>query len=249
MEGPDKLASRRPMHEQLMRAVRSARERGHEALDEPSGKEILEAAGIRVPRSVVVDVGIDMRSAIADLKPPLVLKVVATGVVHKSDVGGVKLNLRTAEEAATAAAELLQMLRARHVEPQAWLVEEMAPRGVEVVVGGTMDPEFGPLVMVGLGGIFVEVLEDVSFRICPIDPIDAREMLAELKGAPLLGGARGGQGADLDSIVQVLLRVGGEDGLLIACAGEVAELDINPLIVSSDAAIAVDARFILQRRA
>lgn len=234
------------MHEQLTRAVRAARESGLAALDEPTGKKILRAAGIRVPRSAVVPLGRELGPVLADLQPPYVLKVVATGVVHKSDVGGVRLNLRSADEAAAAAAELLQALRARGIEPEAWLLEEMAPRGVEVVVGGTTDPEFGPLVMVGLGGIFVEVLQDVAFRICPIDEADAREMLDELKGAALLRGARGTEPANLDAIVQVLLQVGGEGGLLLAGAGQLAEVDINPLIVSREAAVAVDARFILQ---
>jgi acetyl-CoA synthetase (ADP-forming) len=202
-----------------------------------------------VPRSAVVAVGQDLRRAASDLQAPLVLKVVAPGVVHKSDVGGVRLNLRNAQEVATVADELLQALRARGIEHHAWLLEEMAPRGTEVVVGGTIDPEFGPLVMVGLGGIFVEVLQDVAFRLCPIIERDARDMLDELKGSALLRGARGGEPANIDAIVDVLLRVGGEGGLMLRGADEVAEIDINPLIVSREAAIAVDARFILQRRA
>jgi succinyl-CoA synthetase beta subunit len=236
------------MQEALARAVRDARDHQLGALDEPAGKGILEAAGIRVPRGTVVAVGADLREAASALRPPLVLKVVATSVVHKSDVGGVRLNLHGADDAAAAAADLLLALRAKGIEPQGWLIEEMAPRGLEVVVGGTLDAEFGPMVMVGLGGIFVEVLKDVAFRICPIDERDARDMLAELKGAALLRGARGGEPVSVDAIVDVLLRVGGEGGLLMAGAAELAELDINPLIVSRDAAVAVDARFILQHR-
>lgn len=230
-----------------VRALKSAREAGVHALDEPAGKKILEAAGIRVPRSVVVKAGEDIRSAAAKLQAPLVLKLVAKDVVHKSDVGGVRLNLRDPEELAHAADELQASLLSRGIEPHAWLVEEMAPRGIEVVVGGTMDPEFGPLVMVGLGGIFVEVLKDVAFRICPITTIDAREMIDELKGAALLKGARGAEPANIDAIVDVLMRVGGDDGLLMRGEGDVAEIDINPLIVSAHAAVAVDARFILNK--
>lgn len=232
-----------------VRGLRSAREAGLHALDEPAGKRILEAAGIRVPRSEVVRAGADIRAAAAKLRAPLVLKLVARDVVHKSDVGGVRLNLRTPEEVESAAGELRTQLRSRGIEADAWLVEEMAPRGTEVVVGGTMDPEFGPLVMVGLGGIFVEVLKDVSFRICPITRSDAREMLDELQGAALLKGARGGEAANIDAIVDVLLRVGGEQGLLMRGEGELAEIDINPLIVSREAAVAVDARFILNEGA
>jgi acetate---CoA ligase (ADP-forming) subunit beta len=237
------------MQDAFTEALLQARAAGIEALDEPAGKKILRGAGIRVPRSVVVPAGQDLRSAVTGLQPPLVLKVVAPGVVHKSDVGGVRLHLRSAEEVAQAAGELLDALRSRGIEPHAWLVEEMAPRGTEVVVGGTIDPEFGPLVMVGLGGIFVEVLQDVAFRICPIDACDAREMLEELKGSALLRGARGAEPANREAIVDVLLRVGGDGGLMLRGADELAEIDINPLIVSRDAAVAVDARFILQRRA
>lgn len=237
------------MENQYLASLRAARERQAEALDEPAAKEILKSAGIRVPRSVLVPAEGDLRSGASDLRPPLALKVVAPGLVHKSDVGGVRLDLRDAAAVAMAAEDLLGTLRAQGIEPQSWLVEEMAPRGTEVVVGGTMDPEFGPMVMVGLGGIFVEVLEDVAFRICPIAERDAREMLQELKGLALLRGARGREPADIDAIVDVLLRVGGEEGLLVRGAQEIAEIDINPLIVSREAAVAVDARFILQRRA
>jgi acyl-CoA synthetase (NDP forming) len=126
-----------------------------------------------------------------------------------------------------------------------FLLEEMAPAGQEVVIGGLRDPQFGPLVMVGLGGIFVEVLADVSFRICPIARIDAEEMLNELKGAALLRGARGRKPASREAIVEALLKIGGEGGLMMRHAQDIAEADINPLIVSDRAAVAVDARFVL----
>lgn len=237
------------MQDQYLFALRSARQRQVHVLDEPAGKEILRSAGIRVPRSALVAADGDVAGAASMLRPPLVLKVVAEGVVHKSDVGGVRLNLHDSVAAAAAAREVQQSLRAQGVEPKEWLIEEMAPSGTEVVVGGVMDREFGPMVMVGVGGVFVEVIEDVAFRICPIVQRDAREMLQELKGSALLHGARGQEPANIDAIVDVLLRVGGDGGLLMVGADEIAEMDINPLIVSRDAAVAVDARFILQPRA
>jgi acyl-CoA synthetase (NDP forming) len=114
-----------------------------------------------------------------------------------------------------------------------------------MVVGGLRDPQFGPLLMVGLGGIFVEVLADVAFRICPIRRIDAEEMLDELKGAAVLEGARGRRPVSRDAIVDILMKIGGEQGLLMRHSADIAELDINPLIVSESGAVAVDARLIL----
>jgi len=109
------------------------------------------------------------------------------------------------------------------------------------------DPQFGPLVLAGLGGVFVEVLADVAFRICPITRLDAEEMLDELKGAALLEGARGRAPASRPAIIDVLLKVGGEKGLLMRHAADIQEADINPLIVSEHGAVAVDARFVLTR--
>ena len=128
-----------------------------------------------------------------------------------------------------------------------FLIEEMAPAGQEVVIGGVRDPQFGPLVMVGLGGIFVEVLADVAFRICPIDGRDAGEMLDELKGAAILKGARGRTPVRREAIVDALLRIGGAGGLLMNHADDISEADINPLIVSDQGAVAVDARFVLTK--
>jgi len=234
------------MHEQVALALRAARESGQHALDEPTGKKILHAVGICVPRSVVIEAGMDAHAALVGLKPPLALKVVATSVIHKSEVGGVKLNLRNGADVISAIADLTQSLQARDIKAEACLIEEMAPQGVEVVVGGTLDPEFGPMVMVGIGGVFVEVLKDIAFRICPITERDARDMLDELKGASLLHGARGSEPVNIEAIVEVLLCVGGDGGLLMSSNDEISEIDINPLIVSRQSAVAVDARFILK---
>lgn len=223
----------------------NARRQGLSALDEPAGKEILVALGISVPRSRVISPEADIRAAIDGISPPYVLKVIAPDVVHKSDVGGVRLGLQDASELEAAISQLRAGLLAKRIIPSGWLIEEMISGGVEVVVGGLTDPEFGPMVMVGLGGVFVEVLKDVAFRICPIVRRDAVEMIDELRGAPLLRGARGREPASIDAVVDVLLRLGGEHGLLTQCQRHISEIDINPLIVTRDRACAVDARFIL----
>ncbi len=214
-------------------------------LDEFAGKRLLASFGISVPESRVVQDAGAAAAACGDLKPPLVLKILSPDLPHKSDAGGVIVGLRGADEAGDAVRAMMRRPAIENARIDGFLLEEMAPAGVEVVVGGLRDPQFGPLVMVGLGGVFVEVLADVAFRICPITRLDAEEMLDELKGAALLRGARGRKPVSRAAIVDVLLKVGGERGLLMTHGEDIAEADINPLIVSEHGAVAVDARFVL----
>jgi acyl-CoA synthetase (NDP forming) len=225
--------------------IAAARAAKRAALDEESGKKLLAEYGIGVPKTVVVPDASGVAAAVKGLSFPLVAKVVSPDILHKSDAGGVAVGLgdAAAVEAAIAAMAEKPAIKAANVE--GYLIEEMAPKGQEMVVGGVRDPQFGPLIMVGLGGIFVEVLADVAFRVCPISRADAVEMLGELKGGALLDGARGTEAVDREALVDVLLKVGGEGGLLTELADDIAEADINPLIVSPKGAVAVDARFIL----
>ena len=229
-------------YEQLITAARA---QGRTALDEFAGKQLLAACGISVPKSAMINGVDEAAAAFKKLTPPLALKIMSPDILHKSDAGGVEVNLKSAADAADAIRRMMNAPALRDARIDGFLLEEMAPAGLEIVVGGVRDPDFGPLVMVGLGGVFVEVLADVAFRICPITRIDAREMLAELKGAAILGGARGRKPASQDAIIDVLLKFGGDDGLLMRHAGDFKEADINPLIVSESGAVAVDARFIL----
>lgn len=225
--------------------VSAARAAGRSALDESAGKALLAGHGIRVPQSRVAKGIAGVDAAMDGLQFPVVVKVMSPDILHKSDAGGVKVNLRSAAEVKAAIEGMLAAPKIKGARIDGFLVEEMAPAGHELVIGGLRDPQFGPLVMVGLGGIFVEILKDVSFRLCPIARIDAEEMLDELKGAAILKGARGGKPASRGAIIDVLLKIGGEDGLLLKHAADISEADINPLIVSDTAAVAVDARFIL----
>jgi len=227
--------------------ILEARKQGRAALDELAGKRLLASFGISVPNSLVVQDATEVAAACDKLKLPLVLKVVSPDILHKSDVGGVKVGLRNAGEIEEAIRTMMLRPEIARARIDGFLLEEMAPAGQEVVIGGLHDSQFGPLVMVGLGGVFVEVLADVSFRICPITRLDAEEMLDELKGAPLLRGARGRKPASRTAIVDALLKVGGEGGLLMTHADDIAEADINPLIVSEHGAVAVDARFVLTK--
>jgi acyl-CoA synthetase (NDP forming) len=217
------------------------------ALDELAGKQLLASFGIPVPKSLLVQDATEAAAACDKLRPPLVLKVVSPDILHKSDAGGVKVGLGNAHEVEDAVRAMMKRPAIESARIDGFLLEEMAPAGLEIVVGGLRDPQFGPLVMVGLGGIYVEVLADVSFRICPIARLDAEEMLDELKGAALFRGARGRKPVSRETIVDVLLKVGGEKGLLMTHGEDIAEADINPIIVSEHAAVAVDARFVLTK--
>ncbi|RPI43107.1 MAG: acetyl-CoA synthetase [Betaproteobacteria bacterium] len=226
--------------------IQAARLAGRTSLDELSGKRLLAQYGVAVPKSVVVQAGDTLAPKLRDLRAPYVVKVMSQDILHKSDVGGVRVRIQDAAAVEGAIREMLGRSEIARARLDGFLVEEMAPPGHELVIGGLRDPQFGPLVMVGLGGILVEVLKDVAFRICPIEPIDALEMLDELKGRALLDGVRGQAPVCKRAIVDALMRIAGADGLLTRLGDDIAEADINPLIVSERGAVAVDARFILR---
>ncbi len=225
--------------------IAAAKKDQRTALDERAGKQLLASFGVAVPKSVVAANAGAVAQAIAGMQPPFALKVMSPDILHKSDAGGVRIGLGNAAEVVAAINTMAIAPQIKSARVDGWLIEEMAPAGQEVVVGAVRDPDFGPLVMVGLGGIFVEILADVAFRICPITRLDAAEMLDELKGVALLDGVRGRVRASREAIIDVLLKIGGENGLLMQHADDFKEADINPLIVSANGAVAVDARFVL----
>ncbi len=206
----------------------------------------MSALGIAVPRGRTVDDPNEIADACSSLTYPVAVKGIAPALVHKSDAGAVRVGLASPDEAISAATEMRDSVGAQGIALDGFLVEEMAPAGHEVIVGGFNDPQFGPVVMVGLGGVFVEIFADVAFRLCPIDRTDAEEMLADLTAAPILDGARGGIVASKDALLDVLLRVGGADGLMMRFRNQIQEIDINPLIVSAGAAVAADTHIVLK---
>lgn len=226
-------------------SIRQARQKQCHTLSEAVAKQILAEYGIAVPRGYVSGTPDEAVAAFAWLQSPVVLKVISPEVVHKSDIGGVQTNLITAEAVHQAATTMTQRVSAHGYQVEGFLIEEMAPSGCELVVGGVIDPRFGPLIMTGMGGIFVEVLKDVAFRFCPITAYDAWEMIHELHAAPILEGIRGQRPVSKEALIEVLLHVGGQHGLLLNLCDDIQELDINPLIVTDTRAIAVDVRFVL----
>ena len=229
----------------ILAAVRAT---GRGTLLEPEAKALLRAYHISVPRAVVVGGTDDELDALTELRAPFALKVISSDVLHKSDVGGVRVGISDVAGVRAAQAEMCTRLRSMGLRVEGFLVEEVAPRGHELSLGGMVHPQFGPVLMTGLGGVFVEILNDVTFRLCPINRYDALSMLSELRGRAILDGVRGGIVADMDAIVATLLKIGGESGLLTELGDEIAELDLNPLIACASGAYAVDARVVLARR-
>ncbi|MEM3640647.1 MAG: acetate--CoA ligase family protein [Candidatus Bathyarchaeia archaeon] len=175
---------------------------------------------------------------------PVVLKIVSPDVIHKSDVGGVFVDLKTADDVRNAYRQILQNLKKHKADAKiiGVLVQEMVPQSTEVIVGAVKDPQFGPALMFGLGGIFVEILRDVAFRIAPINEDEAREMVGEVKAYPLLKGYRNLPSADIEAIVKILVNT----SRLVTEHHEIKELDLNPVMVYEKGAKVVDARIILE---
>ncbi len=199
-------------------------------------KAILGAYGIPVARERVVHTEDEAVAAGEEIGGPLALKVIAPSALHKSDVGGVALGVLGEPGIREAYRQVIGAVD----DVEGVLVQEFVGEGHEVIVGMTEDPLFGPLIVFGLGGIFVELMQDVSFRINPLTDVDAKEMLSEVKSAKLLEGYRGGAGGDLDAIQELLLRL----SVLVEHVTEIAEIDLNPVKVlpPGKGAVVVDAR-------
>ena len=221
-----------------------ARKEGRKYLLEPEAKTICTKYGIPVTKFKVAKSETEVVQFAEEIGFPIVLKIVSPDVIHKFDVGGVILNLNSETEVRTAYNEILENVK-KH-KPNARIagvfVQEMAPQSTEVIVGATKDPQFGPALMFGLGGIFVEVLKDVTFRIAPISESDAREMITEVKAYPILKGYRSQPPADVEAIVNILLNT----SRLVMEHPEIKELDLNPIMVYEKGAKTVDARIILE---
>ncbi|MGQ9571804.1 MAG: acetate--CoA ligase family protein [Dehalococcoidia bacterium] len=220
-----------------------AKNEGRTILTEVESKQILEEAGIPIASAQLATTREEAVAAARQIGLPVVLKIVSPEITHKSDVGGVKLNLRSQEEVAAAFDEIVAA--ARKAQPEATIlgvsVQKMARPGIEVIMGMTQDPQFGPVLMFGLGGVFVEVLKDVAFRIVPLEPRDARQMIRDIRGFPVLEGFRGQEPADLAALEDMLLRL----SAFVEKHPEIQELDLNPVFAYKDGALAVDARIVL----
>lgn len=221
----------------------AARDAGRNLLSEVEAKAALGAAGVPVTPTRAASSAAQAVAIAAELGYPVVLKVVSDTITHKSDIGGVELNLADAGAVSAAYARIKAAVAAA-AGPEAFAgvsVQPMAAPGTEVIMGMTQDPQFGPVLMFGLGGVLVEVLKDVAFRVVPLEPHDAAEMIREIQGFPVLEGYRGTPPADLSALESILLSLSD----FATAHPEVQELDLNPILARADGATAVDARIVL----
>ncbi len=224
--------------------VDTARREGRTLLTEIEAKGFLKEAGLNVVDTRLARSEDEAVSIARELGFPVVLKIASPDVVHKTDAGGVKLNLKTSAQVAKAYEDIMRSVKEKHplAKVQGVSVQKMAKPGVEVIIGMSKDAQFGPVIMFGLGGVWVEVLKDVSFRIVPLEARDAHEMVQEIKGRPLLEGYRGQEAVDVANLEKMILKVSG----FVEQHPEVKELDLNPVVAYKDGAVAVDARVVLE---
>jgi len=217
---------------------------GRSILTEFESKRILKQIGVPV---VETRLAMSLKEAVSISQKigfPVVLKITSPDVVHKTDSGGVKLGLKNASEVKKAYDDILKSVKKKY--PRALIhgisVQKMALPGTEVIIGTSKDPQFGPVIMFGLGGVFVEVLKDVSFRVIPIGRRDAQEMIQETKGFPLLQGFRGKEPANISALVGMILKI----SKWINENPQIREMELNPVLAYKDKALAVDARIVLE---
>lgn len=220
-----------------------AKSEGRNFLYEHEAKKLIALYDMPVTQIYVVNNENDAVKAANKIGYPIVLKIISPQILHKSDAGGVIININNDQETREEYNNILANARAYkpNAEITGILVQEMAPKGTEIIIGTTTDPTFGPTIMFGLGGIFVEILKDVSFRVAPINIQDAKEMIKEIKAYKILEGARGMPPSDQNTLAEILVKV---SNMLMECP-EIKELDMNPILAYPDGARIVDARIIL----
>jgi len=226
--------------------IATARKENRTFLLEPESKQLMKEIGIITTDFQVAKNSKEAIKVASEIGFPVVMKILSPQIIHKTDAGGVKLNINSEKETAVAFKEILVSAKKydSKAEIRGVLIEKMVKPSTEIIVGVTRDPTFGPAIMFGLGGIFVELLKDVSFRIAPIKVEDAREMIHEIKALPMLQGFRGGPNVKLELIVDVLMKI---SKLSIDYMDDILEIDLNPIFAYEDKILTVDARIILTK--
>lgn len=220
--------------------IEEAKNQGRNVLTEIESKTVLNDAGIAVTETILAKTKEEAQAISKKEGFPVALKIVSNDITHKTDAGGVELNIADEAQVAEAYDKMIASAKAKY--PDAAIdgisVQKMAEKGVEVIIGMSKDPQFGPMLMFGLGGIFVELLKDVSFKIVPLREKDAKAMLSEINARPMLQGFRGSEPVNEQAIVDTLMKLSS----FIEANPEIEELDMNPLFATKDGLVAVDAR-------
>jgi acetate---CoA ligase (ADP-forming) subunit beta len=227
----------------MLDVINDVRTEGKKVLTEIEAKQIIEKAGIKVTRTKLAVSIKEAQAGSKEIGFPVVIKIASPDITHKSDAGGVKTGLKSVKEVKKAWEDIMASIKVKFpgAKIEGVSVQPMARPGVEIIIGMFKDPQFGPVIMFGLGGIFVEVLKDVSFRLIPLERHDAAEMIEEIKGKILLNGYRGQEPANKEALVDILLKV----STLVEKTPEIKEIDLNPVFAYKDTAVAVDARIVL----
>ena len=221
------------------------RSEGRSVLTEPEAKKVLAMAGIPIPREGVARDADEAVKLAQKIGCPVAMKIVSPQILHKSDSGAIRINV---ESKAIEEAYFEVVAKAKDFNPSARidgvLIQEMLSSGIETILGVTTDDQFGPVILFGLGGIFVEVMEDVTFRIIPIDKKNAMEMLEEIRGKRILDGYRNVPRTDKERLIDVMLKL---SDLSFCLRDDIQEIDINPLYCHSTEIKAMDALIVLKR--
>ncbi len=228
----------------IQNILAKARNESRTLLTEVESKEFLKPSGIDIVDTRLATSREEAILVSKELGFPVVLKIASPDIVHKNDIGGVKLSIKTPLQVSKAYDQIMKAVRGK--QPRARIhgisIQKMAHPGVEVIIGMSKDTQFGPVLMFGLGGTWVELLKDVSFRIAPLTNRDADEMIKEIKGYPLLTGYRGQEPVNIAKLEDFLLKL----SRFVEQHPEIKELDLNPVLAYRDGALAVDARVVLE---
>jgi len=213
------------------------------SLLETEAKELLREYGIPVPDFKLIKSEDEIVGLAKEINFPIVMKIVSPDIIHKTDAGGVKVGIKDEKEAKAAYQDIIYKVKKYKKEAKisGIIAYSMIPQGTEIIIGIMKDPHFGPVIMFGLGGIFVEILKDISFRILPLEERDAEEMISEIKGYQILKGIRGETPKDVKSIRDVLMKI----SQLVMDNPEIKEIDLNPVFLFNQGLQVVDARMIL----
>lgn len=226
--------------ETVLNVIRKALDEGRTTLSEHESMEILRSYGVPVTREVEVSQPAQLAAALKEIGYPLVMKASSAEILHKTEAGLVRLDVRNEKEAYAAFQDILTRMEGKE---KVVLVQEMVQSRRELMAGMIRDPQFGPSAMFGLGGIFAEILQDVSFRVAPLETEDAMEMMGEIRASRILGGVRGLPPADVEKLSEILVSLGriGLDNPWIQ------EIDINPIVLAGKDPVAVDALVVLKK--